>query len=342
MSMTGNQDETTGGERLSSEPSEARSRRAAGAPEPGFFEQLVTFLKPRVPPSLREELAEALTGEHPEATGFAPSERLMLSNILELHDLRVEDIMVPRTEIEAVPITATLAELMARFEETGRSRMPVYDDGLDDPVGMVHIRDMVGHITRAALCFGHDHALPDAPVRSTLDLSRVDLHPTISDLGLLREVLFVPPSMHAAELMARMQASHIQMALVIDEYGGTDGLVSLEDILEVVVGDIEDEHDDEEILVTAAGDGVYYADARADLEDVCKIVGPDFDVSAHEEEADTIGGLVVNAVGGLPVTGTVVEAVKGFEIEVLDADPRRVKRLRIVRFPEGPKAELTQ
>ncbi len=146
----------------------------------------------------------------------------------------------------------------------------------------------------------------------------------------------------AAELMQRMQASHIQMALVIDEYGGTDGLVSLEDILEMVVGDIEDEHDDEEVLVTHAGEGVYYADARADLEEIRKVVGPDFDVRRYEDEADTIGGLVAHAHGGLPDVGAVIEAVPGFEIEVLDADPRRVKRLRIVRFPEGPAPDLAQ
>ena len=340
MSMIHHQDEMASGERHAPEAPDVRSRRRPREDEPGFFEQLVTFLRPRVPPSLREELVQALMGEGTEATGFSPGERLMLTNILELHDMRVEDVMVSRTEIDAVPVTATLAELMARFEETGRSRMPVYGEGLDDPLGMVHIRDMVGHITRAALCFGHDKGQEGAPVRSTLDLARVDLEHTISDLGLLRQVLFVPPSMHAAELMARMQASHIQMALVIDEYGGTDGLVSLEDILEMVVGDIEDEHDDEEILITHAGDGVYYADARAELEDVCKLVGPDFDVSAHEDEAETIGGLVVLAHGGLPEIGAVIEAVPGFEIEVLDADPRRVKRLRIVRFPEGPSPEL--
>jgi len=338
MSMSGNGDEAGLGERGASDTAaDARSRRRERVEEPGFFESLVAFLKPRVPTSLREEFVEALDGE---GTGFTANERLMLTNILELHDVRVEDVMVPRTEIEAISINATLAELMERFEESGHSRMPVFGEGLDDLLGMVHIRDMVGHVTRAALCFGHEDGKPEAPVRSGLDLGRVDLHHTIADLGLLRQTLFVPPSMHAAELMARMQASHIQMALVIDEYGGTDGLVSLEDILEMVVGDIEDEHDDEEILVTDAGDGVYYADARADLDEVQRVVGPDFDVRMHEDEADTIGGLVVNALGRVPEAGTVVEAVPGFEIEILEADPRRVKRLRIVRFPEGSAESL--
>lgn len=344
MSMPPYGDET-GQEPVASEPpAETRSRRprrAAQVPaEPGFLDSLVAFLRPRVSHSLREEIAEALTRPETEASGFTPNERLLLNNILQLHDVRVEDVMIPRTEIEGIASSATLGELMARFEETGHSRMPVYGDGLDDPLGMVHIRDVIGHVTRAALCFRHEDGGADAPVRSALDLGRVDLAHTISDLGLLRQILFVPPSMHAAELMQRMQASHIQMALVIDEYGGTDGLVSLEDILEMVVGDIEDEHDDEEALVTHAGDGVFYADGRADLDEVREIVGADFDTSEHEEDADTIGGLVVNALGRMPAPGEVVEVVEGFEIEVMDADPRRVKRLRIVRFPEGASTVL--
>ncbi|RIY01076.1 HlyC/CorC family transporter [Aureimonas flava] len=344
MSMPPFGDET-GHEAVSSEtPPEPRSRGprrgAETAAEPGFLESLVAFLRPRVSHSLREEIAEALTRPETEASGFTPNERLLLGNILQLHDVRVEDVMVPRTEIQGIAASATLAELMARFEETGHSRMPVYDEGLDDPLGMVHIRDVIGHVTRAALCFRHEEGEADAPVRSALDLGRVDLAHTIADLGLLRQILFVPPSMHAAELMQRMQASHIQMALVIDEYGGTDGLVSLEDILEMVVGDIEDEHDDDEALVTHSGDGVFYADGRADLDEVREVVGADFDVTGHEEDADTIGGLVVNALGRMPAPGEVVEVVAGFEIEVMDADPRRVKRLRIVRFPEGAAAEL--
>ncbi|MBB3952229.1 transporter associated domain-containing protein [Aureimonas jatrophae] len=317
---------------------EGRSRRArTSAPEPGFFDSLVAFLRPRVPPSLREEFVEALREGEAGETGFTAGERLMLTNILELHDVRVEDLMVPRTEIQGIPVSATLAETMARFEETGHSRMPVYGEGgLDDPLGMIHIRDMVGHITRAALCFHREGAEQDAPVRSGFDLSRVDLEPTLEALGLMRQILFVPPSMHAAELMARMQASRTQMALVIDEYGGTDGLVSLEDILEMVVGDIEDEHDDEEILVTDAGDDVYYADARADLDEVREVLGDDFDPSAHEADADTIGGLVVNALGRVPAEGEVAEAVPGFQIEVLEADRRRVKRVRLVRVREAP------
>ena len=152
--------------------------------------------------------------------------------------------MIPRADIEAVEINTTLGELMVLFEQSGHSRMPVYSETLDDPRGMVHIRDVARpHHQRRPRQEGH--ARTGKPPHAALDLANVDLAKTIGELGLIRTVLFVPPSMLASDLMARMQANRTQMALVIDEYGGTDGLVSLEDIVEMVVGDIEDEHDDE-------------------------------------------------------------------------------------------------
>ncbi len=188
MSMPPYGDET-GQEPVASEaPAETRSRRprrAAQVPaEPGFLDSLVAFLRPRVSHSLREEIAEALT--RPETEASRLSRRTSASSsttFFQLHDVRVEDVMIPRTEIEGIASSATLGELMARFEETGHSRMPVYGDGLDDPLGMVHIRDVIGHVTRAALCFRHEDGGADAPVRSALDLGRVDLAHTISDLG---------------------------------------------------------------------------------------------------------------------------------------------------------------
>ena len=143
--------------------------------------------------------------------------------------------------------------------------------------------------------------------------------------------------MLAIDLMARMQATRTQMALVIDEYGGTDGLVSLEDIIEMVVGNIEDEHDAEAAMIVESGDGIWLADARADLEDVRQLVGDDFDISEYEDEANTIGGLLFSELGRVPARGEVVQAVPGFEFQVLDADPRRVRRVRLVRFGQGPR-----
>ncbi len=280
--------------------------------------------------SLREDLTDALAESAPDAEVFSPAERAMLNNILRLREVRVEDVMVPRADIEAVEISITLGELLNVFEQSGHSRMPVYAGTLDDPRGMVHIRDVLAHITRAGRDkeAGETRKQPAGP--APLDLATVDLGRSIGELDLIRTVLFVPPSMLASDLMARMQAARTQMALVIDEYGGTDGLASLEDIVEMVVGDIEDEHDENEPLITQAGDGIYVVDAKVEIDDVAKMIGGEFSPGEHGEYVDTIGGLIFNALGRVPARGEVVQAVPGFEFHVLDADPRRVKRVRIV------------
>ena len=183
--------------------------------------------------------------------------------------------MVPRADIEAVEIDTTLGELLNLFEQSGHSRMPVYSETLDDPRGMVHIRDVMSHITRPARTRKGRGARASRPgVRSISP--RWTSAKSLGELNLIRSVLFVPPSMLASDLMARMQATRTQMALVIDEYGGTDGLVSLEDIVEMVVGDIEDEHDDDEPLITQAGEGVFIVDAKAEIDDVAQEIGDDF------------------------------------------------------------------
>ena len=237
----------------------------------------------------------------------------------------------------------TIGELMVIFEESGRSRMPVYSESLDDPRGMVHIRDLLSYVTKQARnkrrsgSRSTGSATPvtaEKPVRQpkpSFDLGRIDLSKTVEEAGIIRQVLFVPPSMHASDLMQRMQAARIQMALVIDEYGGTDGLASLEDIVEMVVGDIEDEHDDEEVMFAKTSDDVFVADARVELEEIAAAIGPDFDVREQLEDVDTLGGLVFASLGRIPARGEVVQAIPGFEFQVLDADPRRVKRVRIVR-----------
>ncbi len=295
--------------------------------EPGFFEQILSLLKPKVPLPLREKITEALLNAE-EGSGLTGEEQVMLTNILGLHEVRVEDAMVPRSEIEAVDINATMGELLVKFRECGHSRLPVYGDGLDDPRGMVHIRDLVDHITECAL--GAEGA--GAPA---LNLAAVRLDRPLSELALIRKVLFVPPSMPALELMSRMKVSHIQIALVIDEYGGTDGLVSMEDLLEIVVGDIEDEHDDEDKLIEPEADGVFLVDARADLDDVRDRVGVDFDIAPYADEADTIGGLVVLEYGDIPPEGAVIDAINGYRLEVLEADSRRVRKVRIMRNAGG-------
>ena len=305
---------------------------ATAAERPSLFERLTAFFRQRNGTNLREDLTDALAESETGTDSFSPAERAMLNNILRLREVRVEDVMVPRADIEAIDITTKLGDLMALFEQSGHSRMPVYAETLDDPRGMVHIRDILAHITKLArVRKGRQPKKPPAgPV--VLDLSNVDLGRSIGELNLIRTVLFVPPSMLASDLMARMQAARTQMALVIDEYGGTDGLVSLEDIVEMVVGDIEDEHDEDEPLITQAGEGVYVVDAKAEIDDVAKLIGEDFAPGEHGDYVDTIGGMIFNSLGRVPARGEVVQAIPGFEFHVLDADPRRVKRVRIVEM----------
>ncbi|RUV29419.1 hemolysin family protein, partial [Mesorhizobium sp. M5C.F.Ca.IN.020.32.2.1] len=291
---------------------------------------------PRNGASLREEIADALAETASDAGAFSPGERAMLNNILRLREVRVEDVMVPRADIEAVEITTNLGDLLGLFEQSGHSRMPVYSETLDDPRGMVHIRDVLAHITKIARV-RKGRTTRKTAAATLLDLAKVDLTRTIGDLTLIRPVLFVPPSMLASDLMGRMQAMRTQMALVIDEYGGTDGLVSLEDIVEMVVGDIEDEHDEDEPMITQTGEGVFVVDGKAEIDDVAKMIGEDFAAGEHGEYVDTIGGMIFNTLGRVPARGEVVQAIPGFEFHVLDADPRRVKRVRIMESQKGER-----
>ena len=306
-------------------PGQSRPPAATGTSgnRTSFFDRLAGLFSKRNGATLREEIVDALAEADVEA--FSPGERAMLTNILRLREVRAEDVMIPRADIEAVGIDTTLGDLMDVFERSGHSRMPVYGDTLDDPRGMVHIRDVLAHITRLAR-----RRKAEGSAAPAIDFIGVDTARTIGELNLMRTVLFVPPSMYASDLMARMQASRTQMALVIDEYGGTDGLVSLEDIVEMVVGDIEDEHDDEETLITEAGDGVYIVDGKAEIDEVAEVIGSHFRGGEHTGYVDTVGGMVFNSLGRVPARGEVVQAVPGFEFHVLDADPRRVKRVRIV------------
>lgn len=280
--------------------------------------------------TIREDLADALSDDQGLAQGFSPEERAMLTSILHLQEQRVEDIMVPRADINAVSQEITLAELLKVFEDTGHSRMPVFDDTLDDPKGMVHIRDVVSWIVKNSSLTRAEAAKRRKQLPANLDLKKVDLSKPIQRLKLMRDVMFVPPSMGARELMARMQAGRRQIALVIDEYGGTDGLITLEDIVEEIVGDIEDEHDDEDELIFDKGDGIFLCDAKAELEDIRKLIGEDFAFGEHEEDVDTIGGLIFDILGRVPVRGEVINN-NGFEFRVVEADPRRIKRVELLR-----------
>ena len=283
------------------------------------------------PGSIRDDLEivlEAASGE----TGFSPEERAMLANILDLRERRVEDVMVPRADIVAVEQDITLGELVKVFEGAGHSRLVAYHETLDEPVGMVHIRDLIAFMAQRAAVDGQQNGKRTKPVPAGLDLKAINLSLSLASTGIIRKILFVPPSMPAIDLLAKMQATRIHLALVIDEYGGTDGLVSIEDIVEQIVGDIEDEHDQAESPdVVPQADGSFLADARAGLDEVTATVGPDFDVGEVADEVDTLGGYLVVQVGRVPVRGELMPGPRGFEIEVLDADPRRVKKVRIYR-----------
>ncbi len=299
-----------------------------GADKPGLFDRLRALFGMHEP-SVREDIEDALE-DSATSDDFTPQERLILKNVLSLHELRVADVMVPRADIVSVRADATLGEVLSIFRTAGHSRIPVYGDTLDDPRGMVHIRDFVDFLAKVADPAG-------APESAKLSgLNGVDLTTPLSLARILRPVLFAPPSMPALDLLVKMQAMRTHIALVIDEYGGTDGLVSIEDIVETIVGDIEDEHDlDETPQIEAAPDGSFIVDARATLDAVAQAVDAPMDTLVDLEEVDTIAGLVSALAGHVPARGEIIQLGEGLECEVLDADPRRVKKIRIRKSVAG-------
>ena len=284
--------------------------------------------------SVRDDLQVVLDASTPDEVGFSAVERTMLRNILSLHERRIADVMIHRADIVAVKHDIPLGELMSLFESAAHSRLVVYNETLDDPEGIVHIRDLLAFMTATA-AKPKPRTKSKKPPAAGLDLRAVDLSLPLSEANIIRKLLFVPPSMRAIDLLAQMQASRIHLALVVDEYGGTDGLVSIEDIVEQIVGEIDDEHDsDEPPAIVRQADNSFIADARASLDDVRSVIGEEFVTGEAGEEVATLGGFLVSHVGRLPVRGEVISGPGNFEIEVLDADPRRVKRLRIATQKE--------
>ena len=238
----------------------------------------------------------------------------MLGNLLNFGKLRVEDVMVPRADIIAVEENTSLHDLLNRFHEAQHSRLPIYKETLDDPRGMVHVKDVLALLEKDGEGGMRWQQTPLSKIR--------------------RDVIYVPAAMPVLDLLLKMQASHIHLALVIDEYGGTDGLVSIENLVEEIVGDIDDEHDvDDEPEILAKSDGGFDADARATLDDFKEKTGIDFSEVQTEDDVDTLGGLIFAELGRVPVRGEIVVVEQGFEFEILEADARRVKRLRIRPAP---------
>lgn len=265
--------------------------------------------------AIRESIEEAIEESDRQSPALSQAERVMLANLLKFGELRLKDVMVPRAAIIAVDETVSMNEMVQLFREAQHSRLPMYRETLDDPTGLVHVKDVLALLQDAP---GGGYRLPDVPIA-----------------GLRRPILFVPPSMRALDLLLKMQTSHTHLALVIDEYGGTDGLVSIEDIIEEIVGDIADEHDDEPITLKREG-GSFIADARMELEDFAEDAGIALPTPEDSEGVDSVGGLVVSYLGRVPQRGEIVEGPAGFIFEVLEADPRRVRKLRI----RPPKTDM--
>jgi magnesium and cobalt transporter len=272
--------------------------------------------------NMRESLEEVIEESERESQALSAQERVMLGNLLRFGELKVRDVMVPRAEIIAVDETIGLADLLMLFREAQHSRLPMFRETLDDPTGLIHVKDVLGLLqpeASGAYCLS-----PNARITS-----------------LRRPILFAPPSMRALDLLLKMQATHTHLALVIDEYGGTDGLVSIEDIIEEIVGDIADEHD-EVTAVLKPDQDAYIADARMDLDDFKHQTGHDFLGADGEDDIergiDSLGGLVVSLLGRVPLRGEIVTHPDGSEFQVLDADPRRVRKLRVTL----PKSRATE
>ncbi len=259
-------------------------------------------------PSLREQIAEVIDDHEedpaPDDKGdLTPVERQMVRNLLDFGARTVDDVGVPRADIVAVPETYSFTELVAAIAEAPHSRLPVYRGDLDQVVGMVHIKDAFAILARGG-------PFPDS----------------IADL--IRQPLYVPQSMGVLDLLQEMKAKRVHLAIVIDEYSGTEGLVTIEDLIEEIVGDIEDETDAEvEPMLVALDDGLWEADARAELEDVATTIDPA--LAVVEEDVDTIGGLAFVLAGHVPQRGECLTHESGWRIEVTEGDARRATRLRL-------------
>ncbi|MCR9070959.1 MAG: hemolysin family protein [Alphaproteobacteria bacterium] len=258
--------------------------------------------------AVRASLEELIEENGEDASPIDPHEGAIIRNVLGLRDITAYDVMVPRADIVAVDHATRLTDLSRQMSDVAHSRMPVFRDSLDDTIGMVHIKDVLAHLNR-----GDD----------------------VTAGALAREILIVAPSSRALDLLQEMRMTRRHMALVVDEYGGIDGLITIEDLIEEIVGDIVDEHDTEEgPKLVERSDGTVIADARATVEDLEELAGP-FLSDEEREEIDTLGGLVFSLAGRVATRGEVIRHPSGIEFEVMDGDPRRLRRLK-VRVTQQP------
>jgi magnesium and cobalt transporter len=265
---------------------------------------------------VRESIAELVAADATEKPGETPDldrqERALIANVLRLRGTTADDVMIPRADIVAMPIDLTLDQALELIRREGHSRMPVYREQLDEIAGMVHIKDVVAYIGRA-------------------EQFRLE--------SILRAPLMVAPQIPVLDLLLQMRMNRMHLALVVDEYGGIDGLLTIEDLVETITGDIADEHDEPDLpMVTARADGTLDIDARMPIEDFGARVGLLLTDEEREADIDTVGGLVFTLAGRVPARGEVISHGSGMEFRVLDADARRIRRLRVKR-PEAEAAE---
>ena len=263
--------------------------------------------------SIRDTLEELIEEREESDQPINEDERLLLANIFELRDRTVHDVMVPRADIVAIEVETALSDIIDVITGEGHSRLPVYGETLDDAMGFIHAKDVLAWRGAEA---------------------------NFSPSRILRRVLFVAPSMQVLELLLEMRVKRAHMALVVDEYGGVDGLVTIEDLVEEIVGEIEDEHDqNDDPALTPAADGSLIADARVTVEYLEETVGPILDSDEEREDIDTLGGLVFSLAGRVPIRGELIRHSSGVEFEVLEADPRRIRRLRLRSLPQRPSGQ---
>jgi CBS domain containing-hemolysin-like protein len=286
-----------------------------GAPEHhGSLSRLRHLLRLLRRPRTLPEAIDAMVAVAETEGGIpiAPQERVLLGNILKIHDRTAADVMVPRVDVVAIDSEAPFDELVKRLVESGHSRLPVYRESLDDVIGYVHVKDVLAPVA--------EHR----PAR----LAR-----------LLRKVLFVAPSLPIVDLLVQMRQARTHLAMVVDEFGGIDGLVTIEDLIEEIVGEIEDEHDtDAPPALSERPDGSVVADARMPIEGVEEQLATPLRAGDGLEDVDTLGGLVFALAGRVPKRGEVIAHPGGIEFEVLDADPHRIKRLRLRGLPAAQGA----
>jgi CBS domain containing-hemolysin-like protein len=285
------------------------------AGEGGFFTRLKGLFGRQEENELSDSLGDALDGRQREAASRLPrARREMIERVIAFDEKRVADVMAPRADIVAVDMESSLDDLVKAFADAGHSRLPVYRGDLDDPVGMVHIKDVVALVANPAA----------APAGE----------PVLKNIR--RTVLYVPQSMRITDLLLRMQASRVHMALVIDEFGGTDGLLTIEDLVEEIVGDINDEHDDDfEPMVVARQGGGWEADGRVECSVFAATTG--ITLKSETEDIDTLGGFVVDFAGRVPQRGEVLSHPAGYDFEVIEADARKVRKIRVRRTPTPPE-----